>query len=197
MNGVVLSRAGKATGKHCNWWNVQKENGEVVPIDLGKVKEFNVANVAEVSVSTNEEKNAKNKELENWRRFDVYTSVPEENQPYLSTRWVVVTRKADNSVKARLVARRFEEEDDFAVDSPAVSKDCIRIIFGMAGIFNWELAVLDVKAAFLQGDNISGTFFLSPLERPENQESCGNLKRPFTALVMPQEAGFSIYGKLL
>ena len=65
MNGVVLSRAGKATAKHCNWWNVQKENGEVVPIDLGKVKEFNVANIAEVSVSTNEEKVAKNKELEN------------------------------------------------------------------------------------------------------------------------------------
>ena len=57
--------------------------------------------------------NAKVKELGNWKNNQVYTEVEDKNQAKISTRWVVTTKVIgeDKIIKARLVARGFEDEE--------------------------------------------------------------------------------------
>ena len=50
---------------------------------------------------------AKLKELEKWKRFDVYNEVPDNEQNTISVRWVCTTK--DGKVKARVCARGFED----------------------------------------------------------------------------------------
>ena len=44
---TIVSRAGKSTGKYCNWYNVQfalpeSESGQATALDLGNVLELTV-----------------------------------------------------------------------------------------------------------------------------------------------------------
>ena len=57
--------------------------------------------------------NAKVKELGNWKNNQVYTEVEDKNQAKISTRWVVTAKVIgeDKIIKARLVARGFEDEE--------------------------------------------------------------------------------------
>ena len=57
--------------------------------------------------------NAKVKELGNWKNNQVYTEVEDKNQAKISARWVVTAKVIgeDKIIKARLVARGFEDEE--------------------------------------------------------------------------------------
>ena len=70
-------------------------------------------------------------ELENWKHLDVYSEVEDNGQVCVSTRWVVTEKCKDGEkvVKARLVARGFEELDlkDIRKDSPTCGKDSLRL----------------------------------------------------------------------
>ena len=57
--------------------------------------------------------NAKVKELGNWKNNQVYTEVEDKNQVKISARWVVTAKVIgeDKIIKARLVARGFEDEE--------------------------------------------------------------------------------------
>ena len=66
--------------------------------------------------------------MENWKTNDVYEEVPHEGQPLISTRWVVSEKIKDGAptVKARLVARGFEEDTStLRKDSPTCSKESV------------------------------------------------------------------------
>ncbi|KAK4322794.1 hypothetical protein Pmani_006461 [Petrolisthes manimaculis] len=54
---------------------------------------------------------AKQAELENWKKFKVFEEVSDRGQPSMSVRWVCTEKDVDGEtkVKARLVARGFEE----------------------------------------------------------------------------------------
>ena len=55
---------------------------------------------------------AKVKELRNWKSFKVFSVVPDEGQPQITTTWVITEKLIDNAntIRARLVARGFQKE---------------------------------------------------------------------------------------
>ena len=58
-------------------------------------------------------------------------------------------------VKARLVARGFEEKTNTArTDSPTCSRQSLRMAFVTASTMSWTIHSLDITSAFLQGNEI-------------------------------------------
>ena len=91
---------------------------EVVPDEVEMV----------VFYSTEEVMKAKEFEVQSWQENDVYEEVEDTGQEFISVRWVITEKLKDGKpvVKARLVARGFEDTSDFRKDSPAWSKGSIR-----------------------------------------------------------------------
>lgn len=126
QTGKVLSRAGKATGKHKDWYNLQF----IQPEELaGTSRSVNLGIMDSVQVIPSESEectskgedvfvvhddvfvSAKHAELINWKKNDVFEEVTDEGQKCVSTRWVCTLKETAAGVvpKARLVARGFEE----------------------------------------------------------------------------------------
>ena len=62
----------------------------------------------------------------------------------ISTRWVCTEK--DGNVKARLVARGFEDEElKERVDSPTCSKSNLRLVVAIAASKEWRINSLDFK----------------------------------------------------
>ena len=108
---------------------------------------------------------AKQEEMENWIANDVFDSVDNEGQRYMSVRWVI-TEKVKGGItyiKARLVVRGFEENtSDLKKDSPTCSREAIRILITIASAMKWECHSIDIKSAYLQGNTIQRKIFLKP-----------------------------------
>ena len=179
MSGKIVSRAGKATGMYKNCYNIRWDcDGSVTWMDLGaeqgnwKVVDDDTELL--VLFASDEVWCAKEKEIGNWQENDVYEEVEDVGQRALSVRWVV-TEKVRNGqpvVKARLVARGFEEETgDYRKDSPTCSKESVRLALSVAATRGWICHSLDVKAAYLQGNPINRTVYL----RPPTEFSNGSL----------------------
>ena len=105
------------------------------------------------------------KELTNLRENYVFQVVPNNGQLTVSSRWVI-TEKMKNgtrTVKARLVARGFEENSsNLQVDSPTCAKESLRLLFVLCGSFSWKLHSIDISSAFLQGEKLERELYLKP-----------------------------------
>ena len=122
----VLSRAGKATGKFKLWYSVENpDTKENLSVDFDKANEWRhmsneteEINIAVVPLSDHNNENvivAKMKDLENWKSFEVYSVVPGEAQPLITTTWVT-EKLIENAktIKARLLALGFQVEKGFS-----------------------------------------------------------------------------------
>ena len=118
----IMSRAGKATRKFKNCFNVQYQHPSDMylsegHVDFDKVKSFSILhenNDTDKVHMINEScfDNAKLEELNNWKSNKVYEEIPKTNQKLLHCRWVCTMKQIDqNQVpKARLVVKGFEEQ---------------------------------------------------------------------------------------
>ena len=109
---------------------------------------------------------AKEKELKKWKEFNVYEEVKNVGQKHISVRWVLTEK---DEIKARLVARGFEEEEEIQSDSPTVTKEVLRMFLTICSSNNWKEKSMDVTAAFLQSDNMERNVYL----KPPKQAKCG------------------------
>ena len=105
---------------------------------------------------------AKIAEMEKLREYKVYEEVPFYGQQCISTRWIVWEKGEAKEVRARLVARGFEEDVDLNVDSPTIGKDKVRIVLAIAASLQWTIKSTDIKSAFLQGNALERDVFLKP-----------------------------------
>ena len=107
---------------------------------------------------------AKKQEYDGWIRQNVFENVADEGQNCISTRWVITTKKVNskNIIKARLVARGFEEEREVRADSPTCAKESLRLVLAILSCNDWPLFSLDIKTAFLQGNEIDRDLYLRP-----------------------------------
>ena len=170
FGGKIVSRAGKATGMYKNSFNIQNdEDHSISSYDL--VNDFSeieiVSDDTELLVFFNSDDvmQAKEKEIENWCKNNVYEEVSDIGQDTISVRWVVTEKIKENKTvtKARLVARGFEEESsNLRKDSPTCSKEAIRIVLALSSAKGWECNSMDIKSAYLQGDKIDRDIFLIP-----------------------------------
>ena len=184
VKGKVLSRGGKATGKNWAFLNIQEDNkvdpcGKDFQKDIQEwhvVEDMDEVNMVFVpGTRHNEErvKLAKQQELENWKSFGVYESVPLGGQKLMSTRWVITEKENEgiSTVKARLVVRGYEEEMDVKADSPTIHKESLRLFLAGAATYQFDIHSIDIKAAFLQGQNIDRTIHVQP---PKEYKSDSN-----------------------
>ena len=115
---------------------------------------------------------AKTTELENWKRNKVYQEVTYNGQKCISVRWVFTEKYVDGKkiVKARLVARGFEESEPLQVDSPTCSKESLRLVASLIVSKGWICNGIDVKAAFLQGKHIERDVYIEPPPEIEKKD---------------------------
>ena len=171
INVKILSRAGKASGKYKDCYNYQNEqNGEKSWLDFGKdvsdIREVQDDEEVMITMCNEKTMEAKRKEIDNWKANEVFEEVEWEGQDMISTRWVVTEKhtKGKTIVKARLVARGFEEEleENVATESPTCSKEALRLAITIMLMKKWTCHTIDIKTAFLQGQRINREVFLQP-----------------------------------
>ena len=106
-----------------------------------------------ITKSSEDTLHAKLKELNEWKKEQVYIDEKDESQDCISLRGVLKEKLVDSNkiIKARLCARGFEEAQDFRKDSPTCSREGLRLATAMITPNKWNLNSLDVKTAFLQG----------------------------------------------
>ena len=66
--------------------------------------------------------------------FKVYSIVPDEGQPRITTTWVITEKIIDNAktIEARFAAWSFQEEQYLVAESPTAHKSTLRIAFTIA-----------------------------------------------------------------
>ena len=191
--GQIHSRAGKASGKYRDRWNVLV-NDDIKELDLGDLqwKESEVLDASdaksevldvsdeviysEVFLTQVDEQTlaAKLTELENWKCEEVFEEVKDCGQETISVRWVVTPKLVDGkwTTKARLVARGFEDRSEVRTDSPTCMRETLKVVLAIAASKDWKINSIDIKAAFLQGKSIDREIFLRP---PKEADCTGKL----------------------
>ena len=171
MNVKILSRAGKATGKYKDCYNYHNEsNGEESWIDFGKdvskIREMQEDEEVMITISDEKTMEAKRKEIDSWIENEVFEEVEWEGQKTISVRWIVTEKikKEGKVIKARLVARGFEEEleESITSESPTCSKEVLRIALFVILMMQWSCNTMDIKSAYLQGQGINREVYLQP-----------------------------------
>ena len=164
---VVVNRGGKATGIHKYWMNVKNiSSGAIKCVNFEKLQWTLIEEEVLYTSSNNPEVLvAQQVELDKWKEYDVYDEVEDLGQETVSTRWVISEKsdKHSNSIKARLVARGFEEvNSEIRTDSPTVCKENLRLVSTIAVSNAWKIHSMDIKSAFLQGCEIKRDVYLRP-----------------------------------
>ena len=113
--------------------------------------------------------------------FSLYESVEDVGQKTVSSKWVVEERvgaDGNASIKARLVARGFEEDmSNKKIDSPTCSRQALRMVYTTAATCGWDICSLDVKSAFLQGNMIKREVYVKPPKDIRENGRVWKLKR--------------------
>ena len=129
---------------------------------------------------------AKTAELENWKTLQVVDVVEDRGQRRISTRWVI-TEKVNSErnivTKARLVVRGFEEQEELQKDAPTASKTSLRIAFGFAMDNDWEIETIDIRAAFLQSQQIEREVYVTPPKEAQIDGKLWRLRKPVYGLI--------------
>ena len=142
---------------------------------------------------------AKQEELQKFKEFGTYEEVKDIMQPTVSTRWIVteivenkkpkLLSKVDQTqpmlegkIKARLVARGFEEMNDQNSTSPTVTKTGKRLCLSIAISMGWTLHSLDITSAFLQSVEIERDIYIKPPADCKTSGIIWKLKKPLYGL---------------
>ena len=183
----IISRAGKKTGKYNKWYNIEDSNGIQRSVNVDEVEiEMPNEDESQAFLPADEEifatmldkdekkspecQEAKKKELDKLIEFNTYEIVDNIGQESISTTWVLT--KKGSEIRARLVARGFEEEDEVKKDSPTVNKSSLRLMLTISSLKGWEINMTDIKSAFLQGSQLDRDVFIKP---PKEAEMEGKL----------------------
>jgi transposase InsO family protein len=175
----VLGKAGKTTGKNKYFMNVRFEEGDYCldfenkvvdwkkqDLDSSDEQQSSFAEILLENSTSAEIQDAMEKELCSWVNNKVYSEVKDVGQSRVSTRWVLKRKHSNGKsfVKARLVARGFEDEEasQIRTDSPTCSKEGLRIALMIIQANHWVCNSLDFKTAFLQSNPFSRDVYISP-----------------------------------
>jgi len=132
---------------------------------------------------------AKQKELQHFKDYKVYKTVPDLGQPRISSGWIVTRKEIEGKpgVKARLVchgnqASLMEETVDQRSDSPTVKKSSVRLMIFLAAQYGWKIETRDVTAAFLQADDLEREIYVQPPKESEDKDKLWRLVKPMYGL---------------
>ena len=197
----ILSLAGKRSSKYwADSYNVQDlETGDKGWVNLRDYSNIERIEDEEEILLGFEDKRvveAKEKELQSWRENDVYEEVEDVGQRAISTRWIVTEKVKEGKkiCKARLVARGFEEEmAEWEKDAPTCNAETLKFCLAIMKFKKWMCYSLDVKTAYLQGEDIQRDVYLKP---PSEGEWNGLWKLKKTVYGL-KDAAKAWYGKVV
>ena len=167
---AILGLAGKRSSK--NWadsYNVQDlgsgDKGWINLRDYTHIERIEDEEEVLLGFENNKVLEAKEKELQSWKENNVYEEVEDVGQRAISTRWIVTekVKEGEKICKARLVARGFEEEiAEWEKDAPTCNAETLKFCLSIMKMKKWTCYTLDVKTAYLQGDEIRREVYLKP-----------------------------------
>ena len=179
--GTVISRAGKANGKYDGYYNVKMNDisSEVKVLNMNQISEWDkiesftpeteeetafMVFVPKEKLKDPEVREARKKQMDDWKRFEAYEEVKDEGQERIKGGWIDVYKEIDGkiSVKSRFVARGYMETEEIRSDSPTVSKTNIKVAAIVAAKNDWKLEKKDYRSAFLQGEELDRLLFMEP-----------------------------------
>ena len=192
-SGKIVSRAGKVSGKNASWFNIETDTDRfsvnLEKMDVVKLSENVEENENHTEVLVVDRDNmvyevkkcekteqAKIEEIQKLKEFETFSVVEDTGQERISTRWVI-TIKEDGRIKARLVARGFEELEKIQSDSPTISKSVMRVFLAICSSLSWTVSTTDIKSAFLQGQNLDRDVFIKPPNGFEDRHKLWKLKK--------------------
>ena len=103
---------------------------------------------------------AKHEELTKLKQYNTYNEVSDHGQFRISTTWVLWYKS--DTIRARLVARGYEEQCTVRTDSPTITKSGLRTFLAISVNMHWNVKTTDIKFAFLQGKPLSRDVFVQP-----------------------------------
>ena len=129
---------------------------------------------------------AKDRELENLEKYEVFEEVEDTGQEKIGSRWVITRKeKADGQkceYKGRLVAKGFQEKSSPQADSPTMRRESLKLFFALAANEGFKLRSVDIRAAFLQAKNLEREIFLQPPKDVQKEGTIWRLKKPLYGL---------------
>ena len=116
---------------------------------------------------------AKRKEMENLVTYDTFEEVKDEGQERIGSRWVITKKEKHDGqkqeYKARLVARGFQEKEKPQSDSPTILRESFKMFVALSANEDFEIASVDIRAAFLQSKTLQRNVFVKPPNDIEEQ----------------------------
>ena len=168
---AVITGRGKTTGKYKNGFNVRRMDGvddhsvDLEAVDYEMVMQPENEQILMVTIPKEEQNTpacleAKQTELNKLKEFGTYEAVSDLEQDRISCTWVLSSKGEE--IRARLVARGYEETREIPKDSPTLAKSSLRIILSIATSKGWTVETTDIKSAFLQGSTLDRVLFVKP-----------------------------------
>ena len=110
--------------------------------------------------------------------YETFLEVKDEGQIKVGS-CLVITEKEQHDgkkimVKARLVARGFQETLKPQSDSPTAAKESFKFLMALSANFHFKIASVDIRAAFLQSKVLDREVFIEPPSAIKNRELSGN-----------------------
>ena len=181
ITGHIISRAGKVginrKGKYKDWFNVRLDGAtDITNMDFATLPRWRMLPEIEetlIAWEGQEIMKAKEAEIQQWKDREAYEEVEDEGQKSISVRWVIKEKEVlgEKKVKARLVARGFEEDENMDKDSPTCSKEGLRAVLMLIEHQGWKTMSMDISGAYLQGKTMQRDVYLEPPKEYRN----GNL----------------------
>ena len=118
--------------------------------------------------NTLEVKEVKSKDMKNLDDYGVFELVEDVGQECIESGWVVTRKEVHDGqkmqIKARLVARGFQEVEMPQSDYPEVAKESLKVLLALASNEDFELPSMDIRAAFLQAKVLDREVYMKPPE---------------------------------
>lgn len=92
-----------------------------------------------MSQHNNEVSYAKKKNIQNWKKFTVFTEVKDCDQSKITATWVIT--KKDTYIKVRLIEKMFQEQHDCPIDLPIAM---LQIMLPLPTMLNFSCEITDV-----------------------------------------------------
>ena len=101
--------------------------------------------------------------------YETFEEVNDVGQNRIGSRWVITRKEKHdgqkNEYKARLVAKGFQENMKPQSDSPTALRESLKVFLAIAANMSFDLAAMDIRAAFLQSRELAREVFLLNLPR--------------------------------
>ena len=129
---------------------------------------------------------AKQRELNNFKHYEAFEEDDDIGQERIGSRWVITEKERQDGqkpqIKARLVARGFQEIEKPKSDSPTALRQSFKTFIAVSANEEFELRKIDISAAFLQAEKLERDVFVDPPKDVKKEGVIWRLKKPMYGL---------------